>query len=472
MTALVAAATPAWSAQRPAAAGSAPPAVQTRDSDGRVTVRAIRIEQPPKIDASLDEPVYRDLPPITDFIQQDPDEGQLATEATLVWILFDNRNLYIAARCRDSQPARIVANDMRRDGRNVSQNDNISIVLDTFHDRRNGYEFLLNSIGGAWDSQITDERDTNRDWNAVWSSASRQDAEGWTVEVAIPFRSLRYRGSGPQVWGINIRRNVRWKNELSYLSPVPRLYGARGILRLSQAATLVGLEAPPTALNLELKPYAVANLQADRAIDPRLSHDFRPDAGFDLKYGLTPGLTADATYRTDFAQVEDDDLQVNLTRFNLQFPEKREFFLEGQGIFAFGGVGTGSTTTASTVFGPSNTPLLFFSRQIGLKGNRSVPIEAGARLTGRAGRYSIGLLDIQTDRSEAAGAVPTNFAVVRVKRDILQRGYVGVLATRRAPDAGGADRNLAAGIDASVAVAEPEHPRLLRRNRQSATRRP
>ena len=167
----------------------------------------------------LDEELYRTLPPITDFIQQDPDEGQLATEPTLVWILFDARNIYIAARCRDSQPSRIVANDMRRDGRNVSQNDNISVVLDTFHDRRNGYEFLMNSIGGAWDTQITDERDANRDWNTPWVPRSRQDAEGWTVEMAIPFRSLRYRGSGPQNWGINIRRNVRWKNELSYPEP-------------------------------------------------------------------------------------------------------------------------------------------------------------------------------------------------------------------------------------------------------------
>ncbi len=162
---------------------------------------------------------------------------------------------------------------MRRDGSNVSQNDNVSVIIDTFHDRRNGYEFLMNSIGGAWDTQVTDERDANRNWNTVWIPRSRRDAEGWTVEMAIPFRSLRYRGSGPQVWGINIRRNVRWKNELSYLSPVPRQYGARGILRLSQAATLVGLEAPPAALNLDVKPYAVGSLKADRAIDPAFEND-------------------------------------------------------------------------------------------------------------------------------------------------------------------------------------------------------
>ncbi len=427
-----------------------PPAVQARDSQGRVTVRASRVAEPPRIDALLEESIYQEQRPITGFIQQDPDEGQPATEATLVWITFDAHNIYIGARCRDSQPSRIMANDMRRDGRNVSQNDNISIVLDTFHDRRNGYEFLMNSIGGAWDTQITDERDANRDWNTVWTYASRRDSEGWTAEMAIPFRSLRYRGSGPQIWGINIRRNVRWKNELSYLSPVPRLHGARGILRLSQAATLVGLEAPPGALNLDVKPYVVGNVKADRVVDPRFRNDFDPDGGFDVKYGVTQSLTADFTYRTDFAQVEDDDQQVNLTRFTLQYPEKREFFLESQGMFAFGGVQTGTSTTSTTVFGPSNTPLLFFSRQIGIRGQRAIPIDAGARLTGRVGRYSIGLLDIQTDRSVAAGAEPTNFGVVRIKRDLFQRSYVGILATRRDPASRVAGENVAAGLDASL----------------------
>ena len=419
-----------------------------RDSQGRVTVRAVRIDEPPEVDGVLDETLYQTLAPISGFIQQDPDEGQPATEPTEVWLMFDARNLYISARCHDSQPSRIVANDMRRDGRNVSQNDNLSVVIDTFHDRRNGYEFLINSIGGAWDTQVTDERDANRDWNTVWIPRSRQDAQGWTVEMAIPFRSLRYRGSGPQVWGINVRRNVRWKNELSYLSPVPRLYGARGILRLSQAATLVGIEAPPASLNLEVKPYVAGSAKADRSADPRFENDFVRNGGFDLKYGLTPSLTADFTYRTDFAQVEDDDQQVNLTRFNLLYPEKREFFLEGQGIFAFGGAPTGATSTTSTA--PATVPVLFFSRRIGLSGNLAVPIEAGGRLTGRAGGYSIGVLDIQTGSSRAAGAPATNFGVVRVKRDILRRSYVGFIATRRSPAARDEDENVVAGVDANV----------------------
>jgi hypothetical protein len=416
----------------------------TRDADGRVTVHATRVETPPRVDGILDDELYRRLAPVTDFVQQDPDEGQLATEPTLVWILFDATTIYVSARCRDSQPGRIVANDMRRDGRNVSQNDNLSVVLDTFHDRRNGFEFLVNSIGGMWDAQITDERDANRDWNTIWVSRSRRDAEGWTVEMAIPFRSLRYRGSGPQVWGINIRRNVRWKNELSYLSPVPRQYGARGILRLSEAAALVGLDAPPTALNLDIKPYAVGGVTADRAKDPAFKNDPDGNVGFDLKYVLAQSLTADFTYRTDFAQVEDDDLQVNLTRFNLFYPEKREFFLEGQGIFAFGG----AQTTGTSV--PSNTPVLFFSRRIGLEGTEVVPMQVGGRLTGRVGRYTIGMLDVKTDDEPDASALATNFGVVRVKRNILRRSYVGVLGTYRAPTVDGASDNTAFGIDTNL----------------------
>jgi len=427
------------------------PPVKVRDADGHVTVRAVRVDTPPRVDGVLDDPMYQTLEPISGFVQQDPDEGELATEPTLVWIMFDARNIYIGARCRDSQPSRIVANDMRRDGRNVSQNDNLSVIIDTFHDRRNGYEFLMNSIGGAWDTQVTDERDANRDWNTVWTPRSRRDAEGWTVEMAIPFRSLRYRGSGPQVWGINIRRNVRWKNELSYLSPVPRLYGARGILRLSQAATLVGLEAPPASLNLEVKPYAVANLKTDRTAVPPLKDDLEPNAGFDAKYGVTPSLTADFTLRTDFAQVEDDDQQVNLTRFNLLYPEKRDFFLEGQGLFAFGGVTT-TPPTGGTAAPPVNTPVLFFSRQIGLSRNREVPIDVGARLTGKAGRYSLGLLDIQTDEDETVREPQTNFAVVRLKRDILRRSYIGMIATRRAPSSAGGD-NQVYGVDANISPA-------------------
>ncbi len=433
------------------AAAATDPPVKWHDTDGRVVVRATRVETGPQVDGRLDDAVYRAVEPIGGFIQQNPVEGALATEPTLVWILFDDDTLYISARCHDSQPSRIVANDMRRDGRNVSQNDNLSIALDTFHDRRNGYEFLVNAIGGAWDTQVTDERDANRDWNTVWRTRSSRDDEGWVVEVAIPFRSLRYRGSGPQTWGINIRRNVRWKNEISFLSPIPRTFGLRGILLFSQAATLVGLETPPVGLNLDVKPYTVGSVVADRAVDPGFSNDLRGNAGLDVKYVFSQSLSADFTYRTDFAQVEDDDLQVNLTRFNPFFPEKREFFLEGRGIFAFGGAETSSTTGSSL---PSNTPVLFFSRRIGIEDGSIVPIDVGGRLTGRVGPYSIGLLDVRTGGSDAQPHA-TNFSVVRVKRDILSRSYVGALATHRTRTLTGGD-NTAFGVDVNLSP----HPYL------------
>lgn len=459
MAALTAAASPAVSAQAPVAPaspahGPAPPVapdVMTRDGEGRVTVRAVRIAEPLRLDGILDDDVYRTVRPIDGFIQQEPHFGEPASEATQVWVLFDRDHLYVSARCRDSRPDRIVANDMRRDGRNLSQNDNLAVVLDTFYDRRNGYEFLVNAIGGMMDAQITDESNINRDWNAVWVARSRRDDEGWTVEMAIPFRSLRYRAGGPQVWGLNIRRTVRWKNEYSYLSLVPRTHGPRGILKFSSAATLVGFDAPSSSVNLDIKPYAVSSVRADRSVDPRFANDFDADAGADVKYGLTEGLTADLTFRTDFAQVEDDDQQVNLTRFSQFFPEKREFFLEGQGIFAFGGVETNAPRGgAGLTSGGSNTPLLFFSRRIGLSGARPVPIEIGGRVTGRAGKYTLGFLDIQTGDEAAVRARATNFGVVRVKRDILRRSYVGLIGTRRSPPATVSGASEALGVDASL----------------------
>ena len=459
MAALTAGASPAARAQPPAAPapsanGPAPPVapeVMLRDAEGRVSVRAVRIAAPLRLDGVLDDDVYRAIRPIDSFLQQEPRFGQPVSEPTRVWVLFDRDHLYVSAHCGDSQPDRIVGNDMRRDGRNVTQNDNLSVVLDTFYDRRNGYEFLVNAVGGMMDSQVTDERDVNRDWNTVWVSQSRRDDKGWTVEIAIPFRSLRYRTGGAQIWGLNIRRTIRWKNEFAYLSLVPRTQGARGILKFSSAATVVGIEAPAAALNLDVKPYVVSSVRADRSIDPSFRNEFDPDAGVDVKYGLAKGLTADLTVRTDFAQVEDDDQQVNLTRFSQFFPEKREFFLEGQGIFAFGGVETGAARAGtSLVPGVTNTPLLFFSRRIGLSGNRAVPIDVGGRVTGKAGKFSVGLLDIQTSDAPKLGARSTNFAVARVKRDILRRSYVGLIGTRRSPPANAGGANDVLGLDASL----------------------
>ena len=433
---------PATRPGRTAAPAPIPPATVSRSAEGGVTVRAVRLAEPLKLDGRLDEPVYATVPAISDFIQQDPREGEPATEKTELWILFDDRNLYISARCWDSHPEREVANEMRRDSINIVQNEHLLIILDTFHDKRSGMLFTTNPLGGRRDNTVTDDGATiNADWSAVWDVKTARDESGWTVEFAIPFKSLRYNPGPNQVWGVNFRRYVKWKNEPSYLSPVPAFLGMGGFSAVSFAATLVGLEVPASGRNLEIKPYAISGLRTDRTTQTSFSNRGDGDVGFDVKYGLTKGLTFDGTYNTDFAQVEDDVQQVNLTRFNLLFPERREFFLEGQGIFGFGGVN-------SRVTAGSNTPVLFFSRRIGLNNARPVPIVGGARITGKAGAYSIGVLNIQSDDELEAGALPTNFSVLRFKRDLFRRSNIGALYTRRAETSGGAGASETFGVDA------------------------
>ena len=420
-----------------------PPAVITRDDQGHATMRAVRIDQPLKIDGRLDEEVYRSVPAAGDFIQQEPREGEAATEKTDTWVFFDDENLYIAARCWDEHPERWVVTELRHDNGNIIENEHLSVSLDTFHDRRNGFHFQTTPLSPLREAAFTDEVNINTNWNTVWHVKAGRFEGGWALEMAIPFKSLRYRGSGPQIWGINFRRMVKWKNELSFLTRVPREYGHNGIFRMSTAGTLVGLETPAQSMNLELKPYAMSALTTDRTAAAPFSNRFSRDAGFDFKYGLTRSLIADATYNTDFAQVEEDVQQVNLTRFSLQFPEKRDFFLEGQGIFNFGGPRSGGG-------GSNDVPVLFFSRRIGLSQGQSVPVIAGGRLTGTVDKFGVGALNIQTDDKPGAGAVATNFSVVRLKRDVLRRSNIGLLLTRRAPTAGKVGSNLAVGGDVNL----------------------
>ena len=421
------------------------PATYARSADGDVTLRAVRLAEPLKLDGILEEAVYRENIPATQFIQQEPNEGAPVSERTEAWVMFDGDNLYVAARCLDAQPERMVVNEMRRDSQTIFNNENFTVSIDPFYDRRSGFFFQTNPLGAIRDQEVGSERENNNDWNTVWDARARRDGQGWTMEMVIPFRSLRYRQGGPQTWGIHLRRAIRHKNELAYIAPVPASAGVRGSYRFSDAATLVGLEAPPLARNLEIKPYGISSLTTNRAAAQPFSNDLGADGGVDVKYGLSRGLTLDFTYDTDFAQVEDDEQQVNLTRFNLQFPEKREFFLEGRGIFAFGGQqGSGGNASSSL------TPVLFFSRRIGLQGSQVVPILAGGRLTGRAGRFAIGALNIQTSEHEDAGAESTNFTVLRLRRDIFRRSTIGLIATRRAPAFGGGT-NEAAGFDANLA---------------------
>ena len=423
--------------------GPPPPALPetiARDADGGVTVRAVRVSEPLRIDGVLDERVYQEILPAGGFIQTEPSAGMLATQQTDVWILFDDDNLYISARCWDSAPeSEWVANEMRRDNFGIYRNDSFGILLDTFYDRRNGIIFNTNPISGRIDAQMFDERNFNPDWNAIWETRSGRFEGGWTVEMALPFKSMRYRPGRAQVWGLNVQRNVPRLNEHSFLAPLPAEQGQRGLFMASLAATVVGLEVPDGGRTLEIKPYAIADLSSDRARD--ISDDPGGDLGLDVKYGVTQGLVADLTVNTDFAQVEADEQQVNLTRFSLFFPEKREFFLENQGVFTFGGAGAGAFGGGGT------TPVLFYSRQIGLTGGQEVPVDVGGRLSGRVGKFSLGVLNIQTDDSPEAGAMATNFSVVRVRRDVLRRSSIGALFTGRSVSTVGTGSAETYGID-------------------------
>ena len=276
------------------------------------------------------------------------------------------------------------------------------------------------------------------------STAGRFDG-GWTVEMAIPFKTLRYQAGNPQVWGFQVERTNRWKNESSFMAPTHRAVGQMGMMFPSLWATVVGIEVPPPAMNLDVKPYVVSDLTSDYGASPPLVNDAAADIGLDVKYGVTDGLVADFTYNTDFAQVEADEQQVNLSRFSLFFPEKREFFLENQGTFAFGGAGVGPFG------GAGETPVLFYSRRIGLSGSREVPIQAGGRLTGRVGALTLGVLDIRSDDEPVSGTVATNFTVARLKRDVLRRSAVGLLVTNRSVAANGVGSSQTYGVDGTFA---------------------
>ena len=420
------------------------PEVLARDDNGRATLRAVRLDEPLVVDGSLDEQIYATVPAMSGFVQQEPLAGEQATEQTDVWVFYDATSVYIAARLWDSHPERIVANEMRRDNRNIqSQNASFSVILDTFYDRRNGFLFRTTPLGALWDGQVTDERNVNSDWNTIWYVKSARFAKGWTLEMSLPFKSLRYRAGSSQVWGINFERRVKWKNERSHLVPIPAAFDRQGLLKLSFAAALVGIETPERSMNLEVKPYASGSMTTNRIADVPFENAGDADFGFDAKYGVTKGLIFDFTYNTDFAQVEADESQVNLTRFSLFFPEKREFFLEGQGIFNFGG----RDTRAFSFDGPADAPIMFFSRRIGIDGGSEVPILAGGRLTGRAGAYSLGFLNITTKDVVPDSIPQTNYSVIRVKRDILARSNIGVIGTYRDNNLDGTGGNGLFGMD-------------------------
>ena len=445
------------------------PDVINRDDEGRATLRAVRTAEPLRIDGELDEAFYRNTAPVSDFIQSLPNEGAVPTERTEAWVGFDGSNVYVSARVWDSAlESAWVANEMRRDAPSIELNDQFGVFFDTYYDRRNGVGFFVNPLGGFSDLQITNEADANLDWNPIAQIRTGRFDGGWTVEMAIPFRSLRYRSGRDQVWGIQMRRSIVRRNEWNHLTFLPiseARNGPPGAQRVSSYGTLVGIEPPPPSKNLEIKPYAISGLETDLTADPQISNDGYADAGLDVKYGITENLTADFTLNTDFAQVEVDEQQVNLTRFSLFFPEKREFFLEGQGIFEFGNGGRGagsrggggppgSSSISSSGRGRGgrsiNAPTLFYSRRIGLHSGAPVPILGGGRVTGKVGSFQVGAVGIRTGDEPTVSAKSTTFSVLRVRRDVLARSSVGVLVGDRSRSSLAAgESNQTYGVDAN-----------------------
>ncbi len=258
----------------------------------QVVIGATRVTTPIKIDGRLDDAAYRDVAPLTGFIQQEPHEGAPVTERTEAWVLFDDDNIYIACRCYDAHPESIQSKDMRRDSANQRFNDNFGVMLDTFHDRRNGFIFSITPSGGFTDGLVTDERGFNVDWNTVWNSKAARFEQGWIAEMAIPFKSLRYAPGDVQTWGINLRRMIRTKNEFAFIVPMSKAWtSSTAMLHVGAAATLTGVEAPRPHVNLEVKPYALSNTRTDLLVQPVVNNDVTGNAGVDVKIGVTKALT-------------------------------------------------------------------------------------------------------------------------------------------------------------------------------------
>ena len=430
------------------------PNVLTRDtSNGKSTVRAIKLTAPLKFDGRLDDDAYTRFQPFDGMVQAAPDYGKPSTERTDIWVMYDAENIYVAAKCWDqAPPEQWIANELRRDTNQMRNNDHFGVAFDTFYDRRSGYMFYANVLGGFADYSVIDEGGSNTDWNPVWDVRTGRFEGGWTIEIKVPFKTLRYTSGADQMWGIQFRRAIRHKNEWNYWTPVPRtMAGPQALNRVSTYGTLVGLDLPPAGRNIELKPYALGKMTTDRLTVPATSNDKDGDIGGDMKYGLTANLTADLTVNTDFAQVEIDEQQVNLTRFNLFLPEKREFFLEGRGLFDFARGGAGAGGGPGGTGSSADQPYLFYTRRIGLNRNRVVPIDVGGRLTGKVGKFGIGIMNIETGDEEVSRSPSTNFTVVRIKRDILRRSTIGgIFTNRNALTSNLPGDNQAYGVDASL----------------------
>jgi len=434
-------------------AGAPAAPAQSESAPERPTLRAVRLEQPPTLDGDvLSDPAWRDVPAASEFWQTRPFAGEPASERTEVRVAFTASMLWIGVVCFDREPDKIIVADARRDA-SLAETDSFQLIVDAFRDQQNGFVFGTNPAGIEYDGQLQNDPSGggfgagggrfgggagggfNINWDGAWNVAARTGDYGWSAELAIPFATLRYPKGEAHTWGINFQRNIRRHNETAYWS---RLEQQWNLYRLSDAGLLEGLEVP-SQRNLKLTPYVLATARRPPSGPDDIEDDV--EAGLDLKYGLTPSLTLDATYNTDFAQVEVDEQQINLDRFNLFFPEKRPFFLENAGLFAVGASGEAE---------------LFFSRRIGIAEDGSqIPIEGGGRISGKAGRTNLGLLAMRTEETDEFQA--NDYAVARVSRELPNRSNLGGILVER----GGAgalapadDRNRTLALDGRLGIGQ------------------
>ncbi|MCZ6876900.1 MAG: DUF5916 domain-containing protein, partial [Acidobacteria bacterium] len=381
----------------------------------RKVARAVRVDGSPTVDGDLSEALWSGVPAVSEFLQRDPQEGTAATERTEVRIIYNDQSIFFGVLCEDSEAGRIIANERARDN-SLGSDDTFEIILDTFHNHQDGFLFRTNPLGTKFDSWITDEGGReNSNWDERWLVAATRNEVGWTVEIEIPFNSIRMPAKDSQVWGIDFKRNIRRKNEEAVWSNYRRDFN---FLQVSQAGELVGLENISSEHRLRIKPYLTGG--ASRAFrDGTAETDHLFDVGLeDVKYQLTPSLTLDFTANPDFAQADVDQQIVNLTRFSVFFPERREFFQENASLFDFGPGGDVPEVK------------LFHSRTIGLSASREpIDILAGVKLTGQIKGLDLGFINMQTD--DLAGTPGSNFSVLRFRKRFLSRSNVGAMVTNR-----------------------------------------
>jgi len=396
-----------------------------------------------RLDGKLDEPAWQSALPIGPLTQVEPKEGETPTEATEVRVIYDSDAIYFGITCFDRTPAAVVATQLTRDGE-LDVDDYVAVVLDPFFDQRNGFFFVVNPAGARADGQISNNSEhISLDWDGIWNAAARKNDQGWSAEISIPFKTLRFK-PGQTTWGLNIERQIKRRNEKDRWSGCRRDVW---ISNLAEAGQLQELPVVRQGLGLDIRPYGL--VRRDPYDPARLDKNaWVLDGGLDISKNLAPNLNASLTVNTDFAETEVDTRQVNLTRFSLFYPEKRPFFLEGAGVFE---------TAGNAIWDPDLVP--FFSRRIGLYAGQEVPILFGSKITGRQSHFNIGLLDVQTGHADIRDEEGTSFRLAgqnllaaRVSRDIFQQSYVGAIFTHGNP--GGRGENSLIGADVRFATSK------------------